>query len=101
MSAQIKVARLLGAVLVMLALVPWLGISPAAATGGGSDKGSSAAQGHGNNSKADKAAKSDSSADKKPDEKAADKGSAKNTSSSNQKVTLCHRTNSDHNPYVR
>ena len=115
MSVQIKVARLLGAVLVMLALVPWLGISPAAATGGGSDKGSSAAQGHGNNARPKRegrqgregppsptAKKSDAkAADKKPDVKAADKGAAKNSSSSNQKVTLCHRTNSDHNPYVR
>ena len=30
-----------------------------------------------------------------------DKGATKSSSSSNQKVTLCHRTNSDHNPYVR
>jgi hypothetical protein len=126
MSAQIKVARLCGAVLVTLALVPWLGISPAAAaTGGGSDKGSSAAQPHnddkaGNSAKsggsvksADKAdaksgSRSDNKSDKKSDGKAdatvdsnSAKGSANTSSSGTQKVTLCHRTNSDQNPYVR
>ncbi len=103
MSVQIKVARLLGAVLVMLALVPWLGISPAAATEAKADAKVEAKV----DSKADK--KSDGKAgDTKSDVKAADKadvkadqGAAKNSSSSNQKVTLCHRTNSDHNPYVR
>ena len=31
----------------------------------------------------------------------ADKSAANSSRSNNQKVTLCHRTNSDHNPYVR
>jgi hypothetical protein len=134
MSAQVKVARLLGAVLIALALVPWLGISPAAAAGGGSSKGSSAAQGHDNN-KADKAANADKAvnddeaakddtADKAPDKvkskanghagkkraekaevkadrKADQRAATSSSSSSNQKVTLCHRTNSETNPYVR
>ena len=70
MSVQIKVVRLLGSVLVMLALVPWLGISPAAATGGGTDKWSSAAQGHGNNAKDEKAGQDEKAASSaKSDEK--------------------------------
>jgi hypothetical protein len=64
MSARITVMRSVGAVLVTLALVPWLGMAPAAAT----------------------------------ESHASGAGSQKVT---NQKVTLCHRTNSDHNPYVR
>jgi hypothetical protein len=80
MSAQIKVTRLFGAVLVTLALVPWLGIAPAAATGGGADK-------------------SDRKSDSRSDDEAGDKSGS--SSSGNQKVTLCHRTNSETNPYVR
>ena len=145
MSARTKVARLLGALLVALALLPWLGASPASA--GGADRGSAhdkgnngsngnaaAAQSAHGASKADKPAKASTSdkvdkaneagkADK--NEKAAKAGSAAKPaappaapqaerpaakpqdaanaakSSGTQKVTLCHRTNSETNPYVR
>jgi hypothetical protein len=147
MPAHIKVLRLLGAILVTLALVPWLGVSPAAATGGG--KGSVAAKGHdekpgpaakaqGNrdddsDAKADKAkagkaagqagnkvadrgerddaksgAKPAVKAKAQPAAKPAKAGKAKSgagagggSSTGTQKVTLCHRTNADSNPYVR
>ncbi len=122
MPAHIKVLRLLGAVLVTLALVPWLGASPAAATGGGS-KGSpapkgqdeepgSAAKPHGppddDKPRADKAeAKLQGKPDEKPSGKAKSRdarsgtGAGSSTSTGTQKVTMCHRTNADSNPYVR
>ena len=118
MTAQIKLARLLGAVLVTLALVPWLGISPASATGGGNDKGSSNAKSADKESKddngkkdakskksdrdnADDDDKSSKGRDSHDDDKSGNEGtSGGDNRSGNQKVTLCHRTNSDSNPYV-
>ena len=143
MPAHIKLLRLLGAALVTIALVPWLGVSPAAATGGGVATGSSAAKaddakrdssaksqhGREGTAKAGQAGKADTEADRaaaKSDSKAKSDGKAKSEgkarsngtaksvtgktdtaksddtakSSGNQKVTLCHRTNSDSNPYV-
>lgn len=130
MSARTKVTRLFGAVLVTLALVAWLGASPASATGGGNDKGSSNAKGSaketGNNGKKDdksdaKSKKSDrannesdreddddddgddeDAAEKqRDDDKSGNKRTSGDNGGGNQKVTLCHRTNSETNPYVR
>jgi hypothetical protein len=97
MSAQIKVMRSMGAGLVALALVPWLGIAPAAATSGGNGSHGSAINA-GGKSDGKSAAKSDKAATKSHGKSEA-KGDDRRTG--NQKVTLCHRTNSNHNPYVR
>jgi hypothetical protein len=136
LSTGIKLMRLMGAGMVTLAVVPWLGVSPAAASQGDHGRSTHNAQGQKTDAKrpdANKAAakkpdanKADArkAAAKKPDANKADArkaaakkpakeaGKAKSEGMSktertsgphatgNQKVTLCHRTNSDNNPYV-
>ena len=72
LSTKVKVMRLMGAGMVTLAVVPWLGVSPAAATGGGNEKADKATH-----ESKDKSAKDDAKAKAEADAKAKAEADAK------------------------
>ena len=76
MSAHVKVMRLLGAGMVALAVVPWVGISPAAATGNGhGDRSDQAAH-----AKADQRGKAEKKAENRAENRAEKKAEAQSAS---------------------